>query len=73
MLKSRVSGKSKRRRMGSEEGSDSAGCCNLSELSGIVMAENRSDFIYLEFKNITLLQLAELCGSQKGNNKVISS
>lgn len=36
MLKNEMRGKSKRRRMGSEEGSDLIGHSNLSELGGIV-------------------------------------
>ena len=36
MLKNETRGKRKKRRMGGEEGSDSTGHCNLSELGGIL-------------------------------------
>lgn len=73
MLKNEMRGKSKRRRMGSEEGSDPIGHSNLSELGGIVDPglEKKRDIICLEF--FTLLYLRELYERQKGSNKVIYS
>lgn len=64
MLKNEMRGKSKRRRIGSEEGSDPTGHSNLSELGGIVDPglENKVTSSVL---NLSLCYTSESCVKDK--------